>query len=141
MKNITIAGRLGKDAQLRRTQAGDPVLGFSVAVDHRAGREKHTMWFECAVWGKRAEALEQYLTKGTYVTVSGDLWTREYEGKTYLQVRANEVTLGGGGENRSSGNGDYGGQSASDRQSFAQDLDDEIPFVLWGDVSRHRISL
>lgn len=142
MKNITIAGRLGKDATLRRTQSGDPVLGFSVAVDHRAGKEKQTVWFECALWGKRGEALAQYLTKGTSVCVSGDLGTREYEGKTYLQVRADQVTLVGGGDKRNddAGADNYshgGGQSAYGSQSFANDLDDSVPFVLWGDVSRH----
>ena len=132
MKSITIAGRLGKDATLRRTQGGDPVLSFSVAVDHRAGKEKHTMWFECAIWGKRGESLEQYLTKGACVAVTGDFWTREYEGKTYLQVRVNDVTMLGGGERQS------GGQSAE--QSFSQDLDDSIPFAIWGDVTRHKVS-
>lgn len=125
MKNITIAGRLGKDATLRRTQNGDPVLGFSVAVDHRAGREKQTVWFECALWGKRGEALAQYLTKGTSVCVSGDLGTREYEGKTYLQVRADQVTLMGGGDKRSDdvGADDYaGGRNSSDFDG------DSIPF-------------
>lgn len=134
MKSITIAGRLGKDATLRRTQDGDPVLGFSVAVDHRAGKEKSTMWFECAVWGKRGESLAQYLTKGTCVAVTGDFWTREYEGKTYLQVRVNDVTMLGGGERHS------GGQSADSGQSFSQDLGDEIPFAIWGDVTRHKVS-
>jgi len=52
--------------------------------------------------------------------VSGDLGTREYEGKTYLTVRVNDVTMQGGGEKKESG-----GQSAGD---FSQDLDDEIPF-------------
>jgi single-strand DNA-binding protein len=121
MKSITIAGRLGKDATLRRTQGGDPVLGFSVAVDHRAGKEKSTMWFECAIWGKRGESLAQYLTKGTCVAVTGDLWTREYEGKTYLQVRVNDVTMLGGGERS-------GGQSADSGQSFSDDMDDSVPF-------------
>lgn len=124
MKNVTIAGRIGRSAELRRTQVGDPVASFSVAVDDRSGKEKMTVWFDCSVWGKRAESLTQYLTKGTAVAVSGELGTREHNGKTYLTVRVNDVTMLGGGERQS------GGQSADsgERQSFSQDLDDEIPF-------------
>lgn len=97
MKNITIAGRLTKDAELR--QAGsDSVLGFSVAVDDRQGKEKSTIFFECNLWGKRGESLQQYLTKGSSVTVSGDLSKREHDGKTYLGVRVDQVTLQGGGK-------------------------------------------
>jgi single-strand DNA-binding protein len=132
MKNITIAGRLGKTAVLRRTQDGKPVLGFAVAVDDGYGANKKTMWFDCAMWGDRGEKIGQYLTKGTAVCVSGELGTREHEGKTYLQVRVNEVTLQGGGEKS-------GGQAADDGQSFSQDLGDSIPFVSWGDVPRHKM--
>lgn len=100
MKAITIAGNVGKDGTLRTTQNGDKVLGFSVAVEERTGHDKRTLWFDCSLWGKRAEALAQYLTKGTRVAVSGDLSTREHDGRTYLTVRANEVTLLGGGQDR-----------------------------------------
>lgn len=120
MKSITIAGRLGRDAVLRN--AGDsPVLNFAVAVDDRSGKEKQTLWFDVALWGKRGETLAQYLTKGTCVAVSGDLGRREHDGKTYLTVRADGVTLLGGGEKREESGGTSNG-------SFSQDLDDEIPF-------------
>lgn len=95
MKSITIAGRLTKDATTREA-GSDKVTGFSVAVDDRSGKEKGTIFFDCSMWGKRGETLAQYLTKGSSVTVSGDLGTREYEGKTYLTVRVNDVTLQGG---------------------------------------------
>jgi single-strand DNA-binding protein len=96
MKNIVLAGRLTKDAELRRTQGGDPVLGFSVAVDDRSGKEKRTLFFSCSMWGTRGSALEPHLKKATSVTVSGDFSTREHDGKTYLEVRVNDVTLQGG---------------------------------------------
>lgn len=100
MKNIVIAGRLGKDAELRRTQGGDPVLGFSVAVDDGYGDNKRTLWFRCSMWGKRAQSLADHLTKGSAVTVAGDLSTDEYEGKTNLTIRVSELTMQGGGEKR-----------------------------------------
>lgn len=96
MKSITIAGRIGKDAETRTTQGGDQVTGFTVAVDEGFGDKKRTLWFDCSQWGKRGAAVAQYLTKGTSVTVTGDLSTREYEGKTYLTIRAHDLTLQGG---------------------------------------------
>lgn len=98
MKSIAIAGNIGKDAVTRSTQNGDKVTGWSVAVEERNGQEKRTLWFDVSLWGKRGEALAQYLTKGTRVGVSGELSTREHEGRTYLTIRANEVTLLGGGQ-------------------------------------------
>jgi single-strand DNA-binding protein len=94
MKQIIIAGGLTRDATLRRTQSGDPILGFSVGVSE--GRDKPSTYFDCSLFGRRGEALEQYLKKGAKVTVIGDFSTREHEGKTYLQIRVSEVSLQGG---------------------------------------------
>lgn len=92
MKNIVLAGNIGKNAELR-TAGNDKVAGFTVAVNEGYGDKQRTIWFDVAVWGKRAEALAPMLTKGGKVCVSGDLSTREHQGKTYLTVRAAEVTL------------------------------------------------
>ena len=130
MKAITIAGRIGKDAETRNTQAGDQVTGFTVAVDEGFGDKKRTLWFDVSYWGKRGAAVAPYLTKGGNVTVSGDLSTREYEGKTYLTVRASDLTLQGG--KSQSGQGDtsqrQGGYSAPPAGG-APDMDDMIPFA------------
>lgn len=123
MKSLTIAGRLTKDATTREA-GSDKVTGFSVAVDDRSGKEKGTLFFDCSMWGKRGETLAQYLTKGSSVTVSGDLGTREYEGKTYLTLRVNDVTLQGGKQS-----GEDSGASTSPAASGYQNLqDDDIPF-------------
>jgi single-strand DNA-binding protein len=80
------------------------------------------------LFGKRGEVLAQYLTKGSKVTVCGDLSTREHEGKTYLQVRADQVTLQGGG-NRDKPEGGGGGYSAPPSGGAGGfDADDGIPF-------------
>lgn len=137
MKQIVIAGRTGKPAELRRLQDGTPVLSFTVAVDDGWGERKRTLWFDCSLFGKRGEPLEQYMPKGTAVAVSGDLSTREYEGKTYLTVRVNEVTLQGGkqdGERRESrpARQEQGMYDRDDPRtgigSYADDLDDNLPF-------------
>lgn len=126
MKQITIAGNIGRDAVVRRTNADDAVAGFSVAVEERNGQDKRTLWFDCSLWGKRGEALAQYLTKGSRVTVAGDLSTREHEGRTYLTVRVAEVTLQGGGERRDDAPRDR--PRDDDGGARRTDLDDEIPF-------------
>lgn len=125
MKNLTIAGRLTKDATTREA-GSDKVTGFSVAVDDRQGKEKSTLFFDCSMWGKRGETLAQYLVKGSQVTVSGDLGTREYEGKTYLTLRANDVTLQGG--KPAASDADEGGSSSGPARK-TYEIDDSIPFV------------
>jgi single-strand DNA-binding protein len=132
MKTITIAGNIGKNAVTRTTQQGDKVTGFSVAVEERRGQDKRTIWFDCAIWGQRGEALCQYLTKGNKVAVSGDLSTREHEGNTYLTVRVSEVTLQGGGQ-RDERRDDppagtaYGGRTGGAAPADMDDMD-SIPF-------------
>jgi len=128
MKTIVISGNIGKDAVTRKTQNGDAVTGFTVAVEDRQGKEKSTIWFDCAIWGKRGEVLEQYLTKGSKVSVAGDLSTREHEGKTYLTVRADQVTLLGG---KPEGRDDDRGGASKPPSAGARGVDDDqdaIPF-------------
>lgn len=130
MKSITIAGNIGRDAVTRTTGGGDKVTGFTVAVEDRHGKEKSTIWFDVAIWGARGEKIAEYLTKGGKVAVSGDLSTREHEGKTYLTIRADQVTLMGG---KPQGDSDERkGFDQRDRelkqQNQRSDMDDEIPF-------------
>lgn len=95
-------GRLGKDAELNRRTTGEPVLNFSLAVDVGTKQEPKTMWIECALWGKRGEALQQYLTKGMKVTVTGRISLDEYTSKqdgskrTAMRVTVSEIDLHGG---------------------------------------------
>jgi single-strand DNA-binding protein len=128
MKNITIAGRLTKDASLRAMNNGDKVLGFSVAVDDRSGKEKGTLFFDASLFGKRGETLAQYLTKGSSVAVSGDFGTREYDGKTYLTLRAEQVTLLGGKPAASDADEGFSGPAGRAMQPTPGFDDSEIPF-------------
>jgi len=129
VKTITIAGGITRDAVNRTTQDGDNVTSFSVAVSEGFGDKKRSLYFDCAMWGKRGYALSQYLTKGSRVAVSGELSTREHDGKTYLTVRASEVTLMGGGEKREHVNmpPGYEGTAAAEADR-GRIPDDEIPF-------------
>jgi len=95
MQTITIAGRIGRDAETRNAGEGT-VTSFTVAVDQRNGRDKTTNWWRVSIWGKRGETLAQYIRKGDNITVGGEFSLSEYEGKPQLNIRANEVALQGG---------------------------------------------
>jgi single-strand DNA-binding protein len=130
MKNITIAGNVGKDAETRRTQSGDAVTSFSIAVEDRIPKEKGTIWFRCSLWGKRGESLAQYLTKGSKVAVSGELSIEVYEGKTNLTVKVDQVTLLGGGQDDNVSRRDTARQAPAGYGAGGRpDLDDDsVPF-------------
>ena len=99
MNNITIAGSLGRDAELKYLSSGDGICNFSIADSQ--GRDKPTIWWNCSLFGKRADSLSQYLTKGQAVTVSGSVTEREWTDKDgakrkSMDVRVNDIALQGG---------------------------------------------
>lgn len=96
MNNCNFIGRVGKDAVTRYSQAGKAVTGWSLAVDSGYGQNKTTLWLDCTLWGERGEKVAQYITKGSQVGVTGELGTREHDGKTYVTLRVDNVTLVGG---------------------------------------------
>jgi single-strand DNA-binding protein len=120
----TVSGRLTKDAQIRQA-GGQPVCGFSIASSRKIKGEEKTMYVDCNVWGKRGEALCQYLTKGTSVVAVGELSTREHNGKTYLDLRVAEVDLLGGG--RRDGASKSAGAAGQEKPADDYDTGD-IPF-------------
>ena len=92
---VTLAGNLGRDAEYKTTQNGTELCSFSVGVSTGYGENKATTWVDVTKWGKGAEGLARILRKGSKVAVSGELSTREHNGKTYLQCRADHVTIQG----------------------------------------------
>ena len=129
MINLTIAGNVGKDAQLRTTQGGEPVLGFSVAIDQgkdKNGNKRDSVWVSCSIWGKRAESLQTYITKGTKMVLSGRPGVNVYEGKGSLTLSVNELTFMGGSQQRDE-QGGYD-QSPAPAEPRSDGNDDEIPF-------------
>ena len=137
MNVITIAGQLGKDAELRYLPNGDPVAGFSVADSQ--GKEKPTIWWSAQLFGKRAESLCQYLVKGQAVTITGQVTEREWTDKDgqkrkTMDVRVNDLALQGGRKDAAPQ------QSAPQRSAPAahaqrqassgfEDMSDDIPFA------------
>ena len=127
MRQGYFAGRVGKDAELRHTPSGKPVLGFSLAIDTREKGEKHTLWVDVSIWGDRATALQPYITKGTAIAVSGDVGVRAYErngeARAQLLLTAYTVTLLGGGREQD----EKPVRDAAPAPAPA-DLDNDIPF-------------
>lgn len=137
MQAIIITGNIGKDAEQRTTQGGDRICSFSVASKQGYGQKEQTNWFRCSLWGARGDKLGPYLLKGQAVTVSGELEIGEYEGKTQLNIRVNDVALQGSrddGGNRSQGGGAAPpargfNDAAWDGGGFNDDLNDDVPFM------------
>jgi single-strand DNA-binding protein len=130
METLIIAGTVGKDAVLRRTQNDDAVLSFSVAVDQgkdKNGQKRETKWYDASLWGKRAESLQSYITKGTKLTLQGRPTAREHQGKVYMGIAVNDLTFMGGSQ-RDTLQQDRGSYQEPLGADYSGDLDDEIPF-------------
>ena len=127
MKVITIAGTATKDGEVKEGGMDKAGLGsFSLAVDDGYGANKSTMYFYCTFWGKRGIAVVPYVSKGSKVTVSGELTRREYNGKTYLGVTVNDLTL----QSSKSASSDPVNHvnPVNSPNDTSSDMDDEIPF-------------
>jgi single-strand DNA-binding protein len=130
MELLIITGTVGKDAVLRRTQNNDSVLSFSVAVDQgkdKNGQKRDAKWYDASLWGKRADSLQSYITKGTKLTLQGRPTAREHEGKVYMGININELEFMGGSQ-RNTSQDQGGGYQQPPGADYQDNLDDEIPF-------------
>lgn len=131
VNKVILVGNLGKDAELKYTSGGSAVSTLNMATtekwnDKSGQKQEKTEWHRIVLWGKTAENLSQYLTKGKQIYVEGRLQTRSWDDKDgnkryTTEVRAdNVVLLGGGG----------GGGSSRSRSDDTGDplSDDDIPF-------------
>ncbi|HYE15917.1 MAG TPA: single-stranded DNA-binding protein [Pyrinomonadaceae bacterium] len=104
---IVVVGNLGRDPELRYTPQGTAVCSFTMATNERrkdkAGEQQDvTTWFKVTVWGKQAETVSKYLSKGRSAYVEGRLHVEEWtdrDGKTRhtLEVNASDVQFLDGG--------------------------------------------
>ncbi len=92
MQQITIAGRMSADAEVRQAGGGD-VTSFNLAVDQGWGDKKVTNWFRVSIWGKKGSGAAPYLLKGSQITVVGELEIGEYNGKPQYNIRASDFTM------------------------------------------------
>ena len=85
INRVIISGNLTRDPELRQTASGMPVLGFGVAVNDRRKNSQTGEWedcpnyIDCTMFGTRAQALSQYLSKGSKVAIEGKLRWSQWE--------------------------------------------------------------
>jgi single-strand DNA-binding protein len=139
-----LVGNLGRDAEMRFTSGGTAVATVSLATterftDKEGQKREDTQWHRIVIWGKTAQSLHEYLTKGKQIYVEGRIQTREWtdkEGKPAktTEIRADRIVLlgSGGGEARGprSGTRDRQAEGLGDPDMAPVDApnDDDIPF-------------
>jgi len=152
VNKVILVGNLGRDAELRYTPGGAAVATLNMATtevwnDKSGQRQEKTEWHRVVLWGKTAESLNEYLTKGKQIYVEGRLQTRQWDDKDgnkryTTEIRGDRVVLlgggggggrgGGGGGSRGGGMSDSGGGSdfggPSGPETSAPLTDDDIPF-------------
>lgn len=136
LNTVSIGGNLCRDAELRATASGMAVLTFSVAVNEsrknqQTGEyEDYPNYVDCTMLGRRAESVSRYLTKGTYVALTGRLHQNRWQNKdgqnrSKLEVTADNIHF----ESRRLDGDDYDQQQAEAQGDCeAQMYDEDIPF-------------
>lgn len=109
VNKVILVGNLGRDAELRYTPGGAAVATLNMATtevwnDKSGQKQEKTEWHRVVVWGKSAETLSEYLTKGKQIYVEGRLQTRQWDDKDgnkryTTEIRGDRIVLlsGGGG--------------------------------------------
>ena len=147
VNKVILVGNLGRDAELRYTPGGAAVATLNMATtevwnDKSGQRQEKTEWHRVVLWGKTAESLNEYLTKGKQIYVEGRLQTRQWDDKDgnkryTTEIRGDRVVLlgggGGGGGSRGGASDMGGGAGGSDfggpgPEGSAPLTDDDIPF-------------
>jgi len=110
LNRVVLIGRLTRDAELR--QNGTTVSSFSIAVNRK--KKQGDEWvddvnfFDVCLFGKQAESLQKYLTKGKQIAIDGELkqdrWEKDGQNRSKVVVIANSVQLLGGGSGNESSN-------------------------------------
>jgi single-strand DNA-binding protein len=151
VNKVILVGNLGRDAELRYTPGGAPVATLNLATtevwnDKASGqKQEKTEWHRIVLWGKSAESLSEYLTKGKQIFVEGRLQTRKWQDKDgndkyTTEIRADRITLLGGGGGAGGGArtpqrtpaavgaGGAGGDHEPMGEPITDLSDDDIPF-------------
>ena len=143
VNKVILVGNLGRDAELRYTPGGAAVATLNMATtevwnDKGGQRQEKTEWHRIVLWGKQAESLQEYLTKGKQIYVEGRLQTRQWDDKDgnkryTTEIKADRITLlGGGGGGGRGASMERGGAAMShgggDEPPMEPITDDDIPF-------------
>lgn len=100
---VRLIGNLGNDPEIITLESGKKLAKFSIATNEtyknkEGERVTDTQWHNVVAWGKTAEIVENYLTKGNEVAVEGKLVHRSYENKEgekrYItEIKCNELLM------------------------------------------------
>ena len=93
-----LIGRLGKDPEMKYTSSGKAVCNFSLATTERFkgqdGQQKEsTTWHNIVVWGKPAEIIKEYMSKGREIYLEGRISNRSYDDKDGNKKYTSEVVV------------------------------------------------
>ncbi|MDF1543785.1 MAG: single-stranded DNA-binding protein [bacterium] len=93
-----LIGRLGKDPELKYTPSGKAVATFSLATSERwkgqdGEKKESTVWHNIVAWGRQAEVMKEYLSKGQQVYVEGRISNRSYDDKEGNKKYISEVVV------------------------------------------------
>lgn len=96
LNKVMLIGRLGRDPELRYTQAGQPVVNMRMATDEsytdqQGQKVEKAEWHSVVVWGRQAEPCSTYLRKGSLVYVEGSLQTRKWQAQDGTDRYSTEV--------------------------------------------------
>ncbi|OGF14653.1 MAG: single-stranded DNA-binding protein [Candidatus Eisenbacteria bacterium RBG_16_71_46] len=141
VNKVILVGNLGANPELRHTQGGQTVANLRLATterwtDRSGQKQEATEWHRVVVWGKQAEIVGQYLTKGRQVYIEGRIRTRSWQDQqgqkrfTTEIVAQNVQMLGGRGE-RSADDSSAPATVPADEgmdADFGGGPDDDIPF-------------
>ena len=124
VNKVILVGNLGRDPEIRFTQAGKKIANFSIATseswrDRQSGeRRERTEWHRIVVFSEGlADVVEKYVKKGSKLYIEGQLRTRKWQGQDGRDNYTTEVVLEGFNSNltmldsRGGGGGEYGGGS------------------------------
>ena len=139
INQVIVIARMVANAELKYTNSGTPLSKFSVAVNRRIKQgdqwTEEASFFTVVLWGKQAEAINQYLTKGKQIGIIGQLkqnrWEKDGHKRSRVEIVADNIQLLGG---RSDGEAKQAPpqqpqKSNDDQNSFPDDfVDDDIPF-------------
>jgi single-strand DNA-binding protein len=139
LNKVMLIGNLGRDPEMRYTQSGDPIANFSLATSERwtdksGQKQERTEWHRVEVFGKQAQVVRDYCSKGRQIYVEGsiryDEWTdKEGNKRNTTKIRVSGfggriVLIGGRG-------GDGGGSRGPSEPPAEEDApvsDDDVPF-------------
>lgn len=126
INTITIKGRLGRDPEVTEKQGKNgtfAVAKFSVAVDRAFGDEVD--WFNCEVLGNRANVIDKYFSKGTVITLTGNIFSyKTKDGHKGWKIKVLDFDLPEFGEH----GGDRSEHGTSDQKDTFEDIDEDVPF-------------